>query len=293
MKGVVEGTIVLCDDRGVYVPTLREIVTKTDQDVLSCSLDDKQIKLLSLFDFIQKIKNAEPLAIDLLHSQKQQASTPEWNMIVEHKNKAYAKDMPEMFNYFRSMVERYGIEGTKLASLKKCLKVCDGIRIKSETIGDYSMFMPVSEFLWFDNTDEDVLYVVCDERFSLLTTFDEFERKVKSMIEQIETDVGIDDNDGVDFNAVSKALKIGYQLKSLYESGEINLTTDQLEFVDRVSCGTIDIAEIRPVFSDLLKEVESLKEQAQLPEHIDCGFWDNLYLSVCSFAWAKNVALVI
>jgi len=84
-----------------------------------------------------------------------------------------------------------------------------------------------------------------------------------------------------DFKALSHALRAGYQLKEIYETGDLKYPLHYRVFLLAVKQGRLDFTtQVQPVLENLVDEIEVLAEQSDLPEKVNRKFWDEFIVDV-------------
>jgi len=89
-------------------------------------------------------------------------------------------------------------------------------------------------------------------------------------------------NEGIDWKAVSHAIRAAYQAKEILTENNITFPLKQAELIKTIKAGKMDyITEVSPLLDDLMEEVEILAEQSTLPEKVNTKEWDKFIIWVC------------
>ena len=96
-------------------------------------------------------------------------------------------------------------------------------------------------------------------------------------------------NEGVDWKAMSHALRAGYQARDIYRDDDFSYPLKETEFLKQVKQGKLDFAQVGSELERLVAEIENLSENSNLPEHVDTEFWDKWLLSVYAREFSLNV----
>ena len=87
--------------------------------------------------------------------------------------------------------------------------------------------------------------------------------------------------DAPDFKALSHALRAGYQLKEIYETGDLKYPLKDREFLLAVKQGKLDFTtEVQPVLERVVEEVEKMSTTVDLPAKVDRNFWNQFIADV-------------
>jgi len=282
---------------GIYQPTLDEILLKTDENVIEMntgnSVDkntpgDIDRKFYSLWKFIQGCKKGDTNVLDMLHAPEDKiiTTTPVWEELTKHKSKTYSKNMSGMLGYIRSQANRYGVRGTRLACIGKVLKMCKQVRNKKSELTEFWTFLPLGEHIEIKVTQDEVhgqqiFYTVCGKKFLNNTSFEKVEESMSALAKKYGHRSKLaEENCGTDFKAISHAFRVGYQMRSIYKTGNYTFPLDESEYIIDVKNGDVNPQEASKKLENLVVEVEKLSEQSTFQENTDKQFWDKLYLSL-------------
>jgi len=281
---------------GVYMPTLQDVIMKRDQNTIDFNTntttkngpEDVDRKFYSLWKFIDGCKKGNTDVLDMLHSDEKNIikKTPAWDKIVSVRHMAYTKNMKSFVGYLRTQANKYGVKGSRIACVRKALKVCDSVRNKQDLLGEYAAFLPTGEFLQFETTDhpstgEQHFYVVCGRKYQDTVTIEHFEENLNKLLSQYgHRAKAAEENDGVDWKAVSHALRVGYQTRALFVHGSYSFPLEESEFILKVKLGQTTMQEVRPELDAIVEEIEMLSQVSQFPAFVDTVFWDNLFWEI-------------
>lgn len=285
------------DYAGIYIPTLDDILMGKTTPVVDLSdnkktkngIDDVDRKFYSLRKFIELAAKGDTNVMDILHCSDDDVliTSNLFNLLRSVKSKCYTKNCSSMVGYLKAQANKYGVKGSRLAAVNKALKMCNAIRDKSQTLEEYWDFIPTSEFSKLIITDTENsgiqrFYEVCGRKYQDCLTFEEFEENMKALKSKYgHRAEKAESNDGVDFKAISHALRVGYQTQDILTKGTYSFPLDQTDFIKKVKSGNVNIGEVRQVLEDLVKSIEIQIEESDLPEEPDVKFWDDLYLKIC------------
>ena len=75
-------------------------------------------------------------------------------------------------------------------------------------------------------------------------------------------------NKGVDWKAISHALRAGYQVEQLMNEGTITFPLKQAEFLRAVKLGEFEFKNIITILEDLIDDVDRLSNASDLPDKV-------------------------
>lgn len=188
--------------------------------------------------------------------------------------------------YVKKQAAKYGIKGSRLAGMSEMLTFLSSAPcVPNNTLSTVWAQLPESEFIKklvltnkagiegnylevngkkYQDTNS-ILYVV--ER--LEKAYDSYGHRAKQA----------EQNEGVDWKAVSHALRAGYQLRDIFVKGFFEYPLDQTQFILDVKTGVLDFkSEVSPMLEGLIDEIDVLVENSDLPETVDTEYWDDWLL---------------
>jgi hypothetical protein len=95
-------------------------------------------------------------------------------------------------------------------------------------------------------------------------------------------------NEGIDWKAMSHALRAGYQARDIYKDGDFSYPLKETEFLKQVKTGKLSFDQVADELERLVTEIEILSENSNLPESVDVEFWNKWLISVYSREFNLN-----
>jgi hypothetical protein len=89
-------------------------------------------------------------------------------------------------------------------------------------------------------------------------------------------------NEGVDWKAVSHALRVGYQTRDIFMNGTFSYPLQQTDFLMEVKTGKLKYTYVASVLDVMIEKLETLSKKSSLPEKPDTEFWEE---------WLQGVTL--
>jgi len=88
------------------------------------------------------------------------------------------------------------------------------------------------------------------------------------------------ENKGIDWKAVSHAIRAAYQIKEILTENNITFPLKEADFIRKVKGGELDYNTIvAPKLEELMEEVEVLSDRSDLPIKPDYRFWDEFLMA--------------
>lgn len=292
------------DYKGIFMPSLAElllgnyqktIVSSTGPAHARNSATDVDTEMVSLPQFIKHACHGETFAIDMLHCNQPDTTSEIWEDLVANRTKFYSKNLKAFVGYVKQQAAKYGVKGTRLADIKQAIDsmsyfeshlTIDQVKDKlyygkyaewkskpNPSVGHDNDYYVVNGKMY--QSTNTVLYVI--DRLQLM--YDGYGHRAK-LAEQ---------NQGVDWKAMSHALRAGYQARDIYKEGDFSYPLKETEFLKQVKQGVLDFDKVADELERLVDEIEKLSENSNLPEHVDTDFWDKWLLRVYAREFGLNV----
>lgn len=297
------------DFKEIFVPSAKEILLGTMQNQFNLntnntatknSQDDVDHELFSLKYFLKLASNGETVALDMLHTPQDlivKSDLPEvWNFIQKNRSRFYTTSMESYLGYVRKQAGKYGVKGSRLADLRSVLEFIQNIpewkhpnkpQNKRENvrwkIKDIAANLPTGEFIeWLPFVDhklgEQLFYVVLGRKFQDTLSIEEFKYALTKLFNEYgERARKAEANEGIDWKALSHALRGGYQLLEIYETGDLKYPLSMASQLKSVKAGECDFKHVQHNLEHVVDAVEKASAIAAkngMPEHVDMSFWD-------------------
>lgn len=297
------------DFKEIFVPHPKEILLgramnhtnlNTNNTSTKNSHDDVDHELYSLKYFFGLAATGETVALDMLHTPANmvvKSDLPEvWKFIQDNRWRFYTTDMKAYLGYVRKQAAKYGVKGSRLAELRKVLEIIEPYpewkyddRPKDKAnnqrwkVAEVAHLLPTSEFLeWTDFVDHksgvQKFYNVLGRKFQTTITIAEMKHSLTKLWNEYgERARKAEANEGVDWKALSHALRGGLQLQEIYTTGDLVYPLKDAEFIKKVKAGGIPFKEVQERLESCVDEVERqsiIASKNGMPNKVDMSFWD-------------------
>jgi len=279
------------DYKGVFLPDKRDLLlgkvpksvsSNTKQGNGKNSQEDIDTEIYSLSYFIHLACEGETVALDMLHAPENMLvkTGSIWNAIVSNRERFYTKNLKAFIGYARRQASKYGVKGSRLNDAKKVLDYIASV--PSQRMIDIWDKLPEGEHI---HKNENVIprtYEVCGRQIQETATtmygYDIVKRFYASYGARAEQ---ASKNMGIDWKAVSHALRAAYQAKQILTEGTIVFPLKEANFLKQVKAGELDYSTlVSPLLDELISEVGQLSEKSTLPMEVDRKYWDDFIVSV-------------
>lgn len=288
------------DYKGVFMPTAHEVLVgripkshnhSTGDNTSKNTSQDVDTEFYSLHYFVKLAVGGETAAFDMLHAPLDGllVSTPIWRDLVANRTRFYSRSMRAFIGYARRQASKYGVKGSRLAEAKQVLEIMraqdPNARLRDiwELLieGEHTRKLPSS-----DPRHPHLLYEVCGRKLTdtgrIGHQIETVERFVENYGERARM---AERNEGVDWGAVSHALRAGYQMRRILTEGTFSYPLPEAPFLVRVKLGELQYRDVARQLDDLIDECEELSARSELPERCDQKWWDGW---LADTVWAKH-----
>ena len=285
------------DFKGIYMPTKREIYLGNFKSTISSSTGKQDSKntaqdvddeIFSLHQFIKLACEGQTVAMDMLHAPKKMIleSGLVWENLVANRHRFYTKNLNSFVGYCKKQAAKYGIKGSRIAEVQTVVDFLGELNPESK-LGEFWLMLPQGEHMSFlpadtENKRSIEMYQVCGKKFQPTV-------KVKYVLESLTiflTEYGhraklAARNEGIDWKAVSHAVRAAVQLKEIYEHNTITFPLKSAKLIKDIKQGRLDYTRIvAPMLEELIESVETLSNESTYPERVDREYWDDFLVAV-------------
>jgi len=280
------------DYKGVFMPSPRQIclgqipkshnhMTRPNKaDGIKNTSDDVDTEIYSLHYFVKLALEGQTVALDMLHAPDDMILTcsPLWDEIVLNRKKFYTKNLKAFIGYARRQASKYGIKGSRLNAAKLVVDYLEHFN-NSDKLSTAWKDLPSGDHLHLLGINQNGIqqYQVCgktlQETQTIGYTIEILKRFYKEYGKRAELAA---QNKGIDWKAVSHALRAAYQVRQLLVEGTIVFPLKEANYLRKVKQGLTNYAsDAAPTLERVMEEVEGLSLKSTLPEKSDYKFWNN------------------
>ena len=300
------------DFRGIYIPSINDIILHKDQDETNkeVQIDNNKVdvKIFSLQKFIKLCSKADTNALDLLFSLRTRADH-QWKyeglvynvpqemeypvrFIYNNRDKLINTNKLESpITYAFKQATKYGLKGERLKVLEDILQLCK--EYQSYDFQD----IPLYEFIeWADEAmpwdDRHLKVDILDnkgkkERYLFVCGVQhQFNLSLKTFTERIEEKIDKEytsertknSKDGNDWKALSHAIRVLVEVQELLETGDIKFPLKNKDFIKDIKLGKVNREDIDKFFNKELENTLDLVQQDVLQWKYEEQFWNEFIL---------------
>ncbi len=287
------------DYKSVYLPTKRQLILNqykkviqnhSSDDCTKNSNQDVDEDIIALSEFIRQAVKGETYIIDMLHCNNKCLISGSiiWQDLIENRKKFYTKNMKAFLGYARRQASKYGIKGSRMGSLESVYNIVKDYNYSSDDkLESIWSKLPVNDYCYFKNAEN---HLSGSQNFySVLDSFYQDKMPLHLFIKSIcdkwhsygERARKAKDNEGIDWKAVSHALRASYQLREIYKHGDFEYPLAETDILKNVKSGSLDFMSfVQPELEKVINEVEELSTSSNFPDKCNKDFWDDWLVEV-------------
>jgi hypothetical protein len=297
------------DFKSVFVPTREEILLQRVPgsrthgpskvgDGVKNQPGDVDFESYSVSRYLQLLMDGQTVAIDMLFApvSHQEYSSPVWRYIVENRARFLTKKSAAFLGYCRQQANKYGIKGSRVAAAREAsilfkeelaargntAKVAEIPEDVLRTLeGEHTTFemLPMSS----KPGDLGMFINCCGRKISYTSSI----KQAAEVFTRIFENYGArakqaESNQGVDWKALSHAVRVGHEAVELLLTGEVTLPLrpDVQDEVLLIKQGKLPYQFVANRIEYLLGRVEVAAAESKLRAVPDYEFADDLILQI-------------
>jgi len=287
------------DIKGVFLPTteqcfLNEIPKSlsysSGKDDSKNSSDDIDIELYSLHYYLKLLQKGDTGAIDMLHAPMAVIiQTSElWEQLHDDRREFYTTNLSAFVGYCRTQASKYGIKGSRLSDAKKVLDYLEPFKDEENSrklfeiwdslpTGEHIHKIPSNPELRIDHP----MYQVCGRKLQSTVPiwraygcinhfYQEYGKRAKLAAE----------NKGINWKAVSHAIRCAFEMHSIYSQGGLTFPLRQADYIKMVKNGERDYKAVAENLETLMDQVENLAANSKYPKKVDMKKWNDWLIDI-------------
>lgn len=283
------------DYKGIYLPSIRDCllnnVSKTmkfdekKSDSIKNSKEDIDCELFSIQYYLELLRKGDTISLDILHAPSNEDSIIKnssfFMKLYNNRKEFYTINLKAFIGYCRTQAAKYGIKGSRLNDAQRFVNWCLN-KSNSKRLDDHWDDLPKGEHIHIIEANEEEkipfdMIEICGKKIQRTATL----QYAHDVINKFLTSYGerakkAANNEGIDWKAVSHALRCAYEMKSIYENGDLIFPLKQSKEILLVKQGKLDyLTEVSPLIEKLMNEVEELSKKSNLPNKVNIIRWQD------------------
>jgi hypothetical protein len=281
------------DLKGIYLPTAREIIlhkyqktnstTRPKREFERNTKDDVDIEIFSLDRYLQLLIEGQTVALDILFAPLgmcQTASPDIWifSHIYQNRFQLLNKNVNAFVGYARQQAAKYGQKGFRVHALRETLEMLSCFADHSR-LSDLGMDFFTRWIAETGNEHIEILYCrgpngeqtphldVCGKKYPLHGTV----KYVKAQVQRRFDEYGkrallAEQNEGVDWKALSHAVRVNCEAQELLETGQITFPRPERDLLLKIKKGEMPYKQVAEVIENGLEQLTVSQSNSILRE---------------------------
>ena len=265
------------------------------------SKDDIDLQLFSIYKFFTLLKKGETGVMDILFSMFRE-DTQVYNdkeftqVIMKNYKKFYNRNLHSFIGYCVGQSKVYNVRGERFNELHMFVEYFNALAKEQGSEKLESMFPQIEKLFKAYNykyvhfvmgatsrgsgEDKEGKYVeVLGKRFLGTVTIGYFSERITEMEEQFGNRAKASAK-GVDFKALSHAVRVISEVEELIDDGFITFPLNNRVYVTSIKEGNESLDDVMEYIDKKLTTVQEKLEKSALPERSDEAFMDALLLEL-------------
>jgi len=297
------------DYKSVVVPSGLDIVmqkakeviqhnTKTDSTQKN-SAEDVDDELIALHKFMKMLTVGDMISSEILFAPDWSIveNSVDWKTIQKYRPLLVHKQVKGFVGYCQKQAAKYGIKGSRVAVMRGALELIEN---SIEGFGGQAKVVEVATCIenfvqQHKHEHTDVIQIplptgaklphweVCDRKIPYSISLINAHAILKKVFDNYgHRALQAETNNGVDFKALSHAVRVGQQAIELLNTGNITFPRPNAEELLYIKLGNVPYKEIAPRLEELLEEVERVSITSKLREEPNRGLMDEIVYNLYS-----------
>ena len=272
------------DWKGVFLPPARDILLGRLPKTLTRSTSDSSTKNTAadvdvewyfLHYFLQLATEGQTVALDMLHAPDHwpEQSSPEWRELRAMRRLFHTRNLKAFVGYARQQAAKYGLKGSRLSAVAGARELLERAFAAKpdQRLSDLWDDLPVGEFVRKVEHHGKRFWEVCGRQLQDTVALEQALEPLRRYEQSYgERAVLAKENRGVDWKAVSHALRAAFEVRSILTAGDIGFPLPERAELLAVKRGELDFLGVAlPRLEAVIAEVEALSRESRLPRAVD------------------------
>ena len=294
------------DIKSVFVPRQRDILLGRVKGSVQAKRDkepgeknhagDVEEEAYSLQRFLGLAAEGQTVAVDLLFAPASAwlgEPGPEWRAVLAGRHRLLTLRSKAFIGYCLQQASKYGIKGARVAAARAALDLLEaGAARHGATAKLGALDGPIRDFA--ARTDHAAMVDIPQPGGNLLPHLDVCGRKLPytvaireaaAVMRRLVAEYGrralqAETQTGVDWKALSHAVRVAGQGLELLETGRVTFPAADVEHIRAIKLGLVPYGDVADEVESLLSRVQAAAERSALPDEVDRGWIDDFVAEV-------------
>jgi hypothetical protein len=293
------------DYKSVYIPSAEDILLqrikysiqhKRPKEIFEKNnSEDIDEEIYSLDKFLDLVYQGQTVALDLLFSDDSShiKKTWIWDMIIKNRHRLISRRSESFIGYCRQQANKYGIKGSRVAASRIAMDCLENLVSKygrTKKLGEYHEILlkiiESNEFIDLisipiQDSREIIHLSVCDRKMPYTSSLGSAYDIVKRIFDEYgNRALQAEKNEGVDWKALSHAVRIGQQAIELFNTHNITFPRPNSKELLSIKLGERPYKEVAELIEELFVGVEEAASKSTLPKEADKEWIENFLIDI-------------
>lgn len=294
------------DFKGVFLPAGRDILLQRVPGVIDRRIkvstsvkntkEDVDDQSYPLQKFIKMVTSGDTTGTEILFAPQSAIidMSSDWQIIRDNKHLLLNKQCKGFVGYCQRQAAKYGIKGSRMAACKAIVELLEPAVAKHGTSAKLSIIHEALEAFCEEHEFSGLIELqaqsngpkinhleVVDRKVPYTTTikaaYDIFAKVFANYGERTRQAM---DNEGIDWKAVSHAVRVSQQAIELLSTGHITFPRPEADLLLKIKRGELDYKLVAPMLEELVEQVDAASHVSNLPGKSDQGALDEIVLGL-------------
>jgi hypothetical protein len=295
------------DLKGVYLPAARDILLQQVRPSISLGRDkatgernqpgDVDRDLYSLQRYLDLLSHGQTVALDMLFAPDSALTQPPhsiWREIQANRHRLVSRRSAAFVQYCRQQAHKFGIKGSRVAAARQALAILvdaeqrlgSTAKLAQATEDLAALVVDVEHVDWVelpspagpDGASKMIRNLaICGRKVPLTASLKTAREIAQRLVDDYgERALAAERNDGVDWKALSHAVRVGQEALELFRTHRITFPLASAAHLIAIKMGAVPYAEVAAEIEALLTEIDQAAATSTLPAEPDQDFIDDL-----------------
>jgi hypothetical protein len=294
------------DFKSIFVPEARSILLQRAKGAINEQRPKQEFEKnvageveeerFSVQRYLSLLAEGQTVALDVLFAPEWSWTAPpapEWHEIFENRHRLLTRKSRAFIGYAMRQASKYGVKGSRVASARKALAYLVagegefGAQAKLERLeAGIELMTTETEHMAvvpqiMPNGMEVLHWEVCGRKMPFTSSIKNAREVMQRLVDEYgKRALQAESNQGVDWKALSHAVRVGHQALELLSTGHVTFPLPNREHVHAIKLGQHDYKDVASEIEDLLPQIEAAAQTSALPEEPDLEWIDDFVARV-------------
>lgn len=289
------------DFKSIFIPDGRSILLQRTKGAINDQRPKQEFEKnvageveeerFSLQRYLGLLAEGQTVALDCLFAPEwawTDDPTWEWQEIVDNRDRLLTKKSKAFIGYAQKQSAKYGIKGSRVAAAREALRL---LKLAEDFYGAHTKMEEMSATILEKTATIEFMAVVpqtmpnggvvqhwevCGRKMPFTSSIKNGREIMQKLVDEYgKRALQAESNQGVDWKALSHAVRVGHQALELLQTGKITFPLPNREHVLAIKLGQFDYSAVAAEIEDLLPRIEAAAKASSLRDEPDYQWIDD------------------